>query len=204
MYKFYIRMDGDVFGPYSAKGMMELDMLPDIMVTEDSIDTWQPAGNFDFAKMAKQEVLERLKSTPTKDSQEIKPTIEQKRDELKARLCNHGNFYPTSVKEPESYATSNSFPNSIEYRANFNEGINSIGGKIIITPTQLIFHPHSLNFGDLSDRVFEISQISGYEKGILSFMYISFLSGSRIKLTVWSKSEIIKQLEARRTSLLKK
>lgn len=195
-------MDGDVFGPYSAKGMMELDVLPDIMVTEDSIDTWQPAGNFDFAKMAKQEVLERLKSTPTKDCQEIKPTIEQKREELKARLSNHGNLCPTSVKEPESCATSDSFPNSIEYKANFNEGINSIGGKIIITPTQLIFHPHKISFGDLSDRVFEISQISGYEKGLLSFMYISFLDGSRIKLTVWKKSEIIAHLESRRMNLL--
>lgn len=193
-------MDGEVFGPYSAKGMMELEVLPDIMVTEVSMDTWQPAENFDFAKMAKQEVLERLKTTPTKNSMETVQTMEQKRKDLRARLSNHGNLCPPSV---ETLNTSNTFPNSIEYKANFNEGMNSIGGKIIITPTQLIFHPHKINFGDLSDRVFEISQISGYEKGILSFMYISFLNGSKIKLTVWSKSEIIEQLEARRASLVK-
>lgn len=76
-----------------------------------------------------------------------------------------------------------------------------MGGKIIITPTLLIFHPHKINFGDLSDRIFEINQISGYEKSILTFMYISFLNGSRIKLTVWNKSEIIEQLEARRVAL---
>lgn len=203
-------MDGDVFGPYSAKAMMELDILPDIMVTEDSIDTWQPAENFDFAQLAKQEVLERLKSTPTNDTPDAASTLEQKREQLKSRLNNNGNlslhYTDTDVTGNgngigSSFATPNSFPNSIEYNANFNEGINSIGGKIIITPTQLIFHPHKINFGDLSDRVFEISQISGYEKGILSFMYISFLNGSRIKLTVWSKSEIIEQLEARRIAL---
>lgn len=64
-------MDGDVFGPYSAKGMMELDLLPDIMVTEVSMDVWQPAEIFDFAALAKQEVLERLQSTPTNNT----PTI---------------------------------------------------------------------------------------------------------------------------------
>lgn len=202
MYKFYIRMDGEVFGPYSAKGMMELDILPDIMVTEDSIDTWQPAENFDFVKLAKQEVLERLKTAPTNDVPEIVPTLEQKREQLKARLNNNGNLCPQTVQDPKPRVIQNIFPDSIEYKANFNEGINSIGGKIIITPTQLIFHPHKINFGDLSDRVFEISQISGYEKGLLSFMYISFLDGSRIKLTVWKKSEIIAHLESRRSSLL--
>lgn len=203
MYKFYIRMDGEMFGPYSAKGMMELDMLPDIMVTEASIDTWQPAGNFDFANLAKQEVLERLKSTPTNDVPDATTTLEQKRKELKARLNNNGNLTSQVGKETSFNLPQTNFPERIEFMANFNEGLNSIGGKIIITPTQLIFHPHSVNFGDLSDRVFEICQISGYEKGILSFMYISFLDGSRIKLTVWKKSEIIAQLEARRTSLIK-
>lgn len=205
-------MDGDVFGPYSAKSMMELDVLPDIMVTEVSIDTWQPAENFDFAQLAKQEVLERLKSTSTNDTPDAVPTLEQKREQLKARLNNNGNLKLHSTSSDNiksetgidrSFTTPNSFPDSIEYNANLNEGINSIVGKIIITPTQLIFHPHKINFGDISDRIFEISQISGYEKGILSFMYISFINRSRIKLTVWNKSEIIEQLESRRISLLK-
>ena len=205
-------MDGDVFGPYSAKAMMELDVLPDIMVTEDSIDTWQPAEDFDFAQLAKQEVLERLKSTPTNDTPDASSALVQKREQLKSRLNDNDNFSlhftDTGVTKNgdgigSSFATHNSFPDSIKYNANFNEGLNSIGGKIIITPTQLIFHPHKINFGDLSDRVFEISQITGYEKGILSFMYISLLDGSKIKLSVWNKSDIINQLEARRSSLVK-
>lgn len=195
-------MDGDVFGPYSAKGMMELDLLPDIMVTEVSMDVWHPAENFDFKALAKQEVLERLQSTPTNDTPSIEVSLELKRNELKSRLSNNDNLTLQTV-DAEKKVVSNTFPDSIEYKANFNEGLNSIGGKIVITPTQLIFKAHAFNFGDLTDRVFEISQISGYEKGILSFMYISFLNGSRIKLTVWSKSEIIEQLEARRTVILK-
>lgn len=194
-------MDGDVFGPYSAKGMVELDLLPDIMVTEVSMDVWQPAENFDFAALAKQEVLERLQSTPTNDTLPIEVSLEQKRNELKSRLSNNGNLTGQSV-DAEKKGVSKSFPDSIEFKANFNEGLNSIGGKIVITPTQLIFKAHAFNIGDLTDRVFDISQISGYEKGLLSFMYISFLDGSRIKLAVWRKSEIIAHLESRRSSLI--
>lgn len=195
-------MDDDVFGPYSAKGMMELELLPDIMVTEASIDTWKAAENFDFNALAKAQLLERIKAAPTNNNVEIEPTIEQKKAALKERLLSPLPIYAMDDKKSNIQMTANKFPDKLEYKANFNEGINSIGGKIFITPTQLIFHPHSINFGDLSDRVFEISHISGYEKGILSFMYIIFLDGSRIKLTVWNKSEIISQLEARRTSIL--
>lgn len=198
-------MDGEVFGPYSAKGMMELDVLPDIMVTEDAIDTWQPAGNFDFASLAKEEVIERLKSAKTNDVAGTAIPQEDKRAALKRRLENKGNIDITeTVSKNAECSQSQIFPQSIEYNANFNEGLNSIGGKIIITPTQLIFHAHKLNIGDLRDRVFDISRIVGYEKGILTFMYIKFDDGSKIKLTVWSKDEIINQLEARRTSLLNK
>lgn len=127
-------MDGDVFGPYSAKGMMGLDLLPDIMVTEISMDVWQPAENFDFAASAKQEVLERLQSTPTNNTLTIEVSLEQKRNELKSRLSNKGNLTVQSV-DVDKKVVSNIFPDSIAYKANFNEGLNSIGGKIVITPT---------------------------------------------------------------------
>ena len=94
------------------------------------------------------------------------------------------------------------FPDFIEHKANFNTGINSIGGKIIITPSQLIFRAHSFNFGNLEDRIFEIKDIIGYKKGFLSFLTISFSDGKNIKLTVWGKDEIINQLENRRRTLI--
>ena len=202
MHKFYIRMDGDIFGPYTAKGMVELNVMPDIMVTEDSIDTWLPAANFDFTQLAKQEILERIKSTPTVENPQQDLSIEHKREELKAKLKNHGKLCPSKTIFQDSKSIINRFPEKIEYKANFNEGLLSIGGKIIITPTQLIFHAHNFNIGDLNDRIFEICHISGYEKGMFTFLYISFNNGNRIKLTVWNKTEIIEQLEARRTALL--
>ena len=197
-YKFYIRMDGEIYGPYSAKGMLDLGVLPDIMVTEISLNVWQTADNFNFQDLAKKEMLEKLKATAATDEVASSPNIEEKRSALKNRLMNQA---PNIQLQQAPIMPTAQFPSSIEYKANFNEGLNSIGGKIIITPTQLIFHPHSINFGNLQDRVYEIAQILGYEKGILMFMHISFVNGERIKLTVWNKTEIIEQLEARRKNL---
>lgn len=93
------------------------------------------------------------------------------------------------------------FPEFVEHKANFNTGLNSIGGKIIITPTQLIFRAHAFNFGNKGDRIYEIKEIIGYKKGFFSFLYISFSNGETIKLTVWGKDNIINQLEERRKFL---
>lgn len=168
-------MDGDIFSPYSAKGKMKLDMLPDIMATEVSIDTWTIAENFDFANLAKQEVLEGLKLAPTNDVPDIMPTLEQKRKELKARLNNNDNLTSPVVKETFFNLPQSDFPERIEFMTTLNEDLNSIGDKIIITPTQLIFHSHSVNFEDLSERDFRISQISGYEKEYYPLCIFHFL-----------------------------
>ncbi len=93
------------------------------------------------------------------------------------------------------------FPDQITFQANFNEGILSIGGKLVITPTQLIFKAHKVNIGDLSDRIFNIKDITGYRKSMLTFMYITFADGKEIKLTVWKKQTIINELEARKAAL---
>lgn len=196
-------MDGDIFGPYSAKGMMELDILPDLLVTENSIDTWKLASEFDFVALAKEEMLERLKNTAPKNEPSPETIIMEKRAALKKRLSNANSNMHKLVEVQECISKDSLFPSQIEFNANFNEGINSIGGKIIITPTQLIFHAHKLNFGNLSDRIFEIRDICGYEKGVLSFMYIQFINGHKIKLTVWNKTKIINELEARRNQLIK-
>lgn len=199
MYKFYIRMDGDVYGPYSAKGMMELELLPDIMVTEFSMNSWVPAGELNFVELAKKELVEKLKATPKDESTS---SLEERREALKRKLTPKEFLSGDTSNKTSVVKSTVSFPERIEFKANFNEGINSIGGRIFITPTQLIFHPHAINFGDLSDRVFNICDITGYDKGILSFMYITFKNGNRIKLTVWNKQNIINELEARRAQLI--
>ncbi len=51
-YKFYVQMDGSTFGPYTAKEILGLDLLDDILVTEGSMDgQWLPAKEFDFYDM---------------------------------------------------------------------------------------------------------------------------------------------------------
>lgn len=67
------------------------------------------------------------------------------------------------------------FPAEITYVANFNEGINFIGGKIVITPELLIFRSHSINFGELSDRIFNIKDIVGYRiRYIINCVYFFY------------------------------
>lgn len=56
-YKFYIKMDGETFGPYSAKEVRDLQLMDDILVTEESMDgAWLPAGDFDFEDMVAKEL----------------------------------------------------------------------------------------------------------------------------------------------------
>ena len=175
MHKFYIKKDDKIEGPYSAKQMLELNLMHNTLVKEECINEWLPISKYDFRGMAKQELIQRLQKTSNSNVQ----------TELK-----HSNVPDTS------------FPSTIEYKANFNEGANSIGGKIIITPDLIIFKAHSFNFGDLSDRIFKIQDVSGYRKGFLTFLYIQFKYGYEIKLTVWKKQEIITEIENRRKLLI--
>ena len=56
-YSFYVQMDGQVFGPYSAREMRDLDLLDDILVTEESMNgQWLPASKFDFDDMVRKEI----------------------------------------------------------------------------------------------------------------------------------------------------
>lgn len=93
------------------------------------------------------------------------------------------------------------FPAEITFAANFNESSNSLGGKLIITPQLLVFRPHSLNLGDLSDRIFDIRNITGYKKGFMTFLYIYFNNGQAISLSVWKKQQIIDELENRKRAM---
>ena len=50
-------MDGETFGPYSAKEVRDLQLMDDILVTEESMDgAWLPAGDFDFDDMVAKEL----------------------------------------------------------------------------------------------------------------------------------------------------
>ena len=60
MYKFYIEMDGDQFGPYSATQIKEFDLLPDIMVRQEGSTFWQRADAYNFNSLANDEFIESL------------------------------------------------------------------------------------------------------------------------------------------------
>ena len=70
MHKFYVKMDGDTFGPYTAKQIQELQLMDDILVTEESMNEWLPAGRFDFNDMAKKELNELLSQRRTQNNDE--------------------------------------------------------------------------------------------------------------------------------------
>lgn len=55
-YKFYVKMDGDTFGPYTAKEVRDLQLLDDVLVTEESMNEWLPACRFDFDDMVRKEL----------------------------------------------------------------------------------------------------------------------------------------------------
>lgn len=55
-YKFYVQMDGETYGPYSASAVRDLELLDDILVTEESMNgQWLPASKFDFDDMVRKE-----------------------------------------------------------------------------------------------------------------------------------------------------
>lgn len=55
-YKFYVQMDGETYGPYSAQAVRDLELLDDILVTEESMNgQWLPASKFDFDDMVRKE-----------------------------------------------------------------------------------------------------------------------------------------------------
>jgi hypothetical protein len=55
-YKFYVQMDGQVYGPYTAAAVNNLQLLDDTLVTEESMNgEWLPASRFDFEEMMRKE-----------------------------------------------------------------------------------------------------------------------------------------------------
>lgn len=59
-YSFYYRKDGKTYGPRTAKAMCRMNLPPDTLVTEVSMDgLWLAAGNFDFKTLCNDEIQVR-------------------------------------------------------------------------------------------------------------------------------------------------
>ena len=53
-YQFYIKMDGQVFGPYNLEEIKELHPLDDTLITESRLKgEWHPACEFDFEDLSR-------------------------------------------------------------------------------------------------------------------------------------------------------
>lgn len=50
-YKFYIRFEGNIYGPYSIDKVRELDLLDDTEVMETSVGEWYPANYYNFDEL---------------------------------------------------------------------------------------------------------------------------------------------------------
>jgi hypothetical protein len=75
-YKFYVQMDGETYGPYSARAVRELGLLDDVLVTEESMHgQWLPASKFDFDDMVRKECAIPTQSTTYNEQSQT--TIEQ-------------------------------------------------------------------------------------------------------------------------------
>lgn len=91
------------------------------------------------------------------------------------------------------------FPSEISFAASLREGIKTYGGKLKIYPDKFIFEPHAFNFGgNLSNRQWEITDIIGYSKGLLTLLDFKMNNHKTIHLAINKKRSIINELEARR------
>lgn len=55
-FKFYVQLDGEAYGPYSVKEIIDLDLPGDTLVTEESLDgEWLPASQFNFEDLLENE-----------------------------------------------------------------------------------------------------------------------------------------------------
>ena len=56
VFKFYVQMDGETFGPYSVRELMGLGLLDDTLITEESMNgEWHQASEFDFEDLLRKE-----------------------------------------------------------------------------------------------------------------------------------------------------
>lgn len=87
----------------------------------------------------------------------------------------------------------------LRYQANLNvSATNTQGGHLWITKDEVIFKPHSLNFGPLGKSYIRIQDVVGYKKGFLTNLSIFTKGGYEMSLVVWKKGEIIDEIETRR------
>lgn len=91
-----------------------------------------------------------------------------------------------------------------KYMANFIISFpnNSLGGRLLISKSQILFRPHFFNIGDLSDKYLNIKDIVSFEKpGFPLFLKIHSTGNKTMFLSTWSRNKIINSIKTRQNSL---
>lgn len=112
--KFFVKTDNRISGPYSAKQILEMNLMHDTLVKEECINEWLPFSMFDFRNIAAQElILDQHKSsdsnTLTAKANGLKPDdnlpkMRQKFNKQNNLDNKHGNEVPTSTTDSNENA----------------------------------------------------------------------------------------------------
>lgn len=119
----------------------------------------------------------------------ICPECQSQIDETSAK-CNICGF---PLNKDINSSTSNNFNENIvlEKSANMLRGIESVGGKLIISNLRIIFKSHSVNFQKGETEII-INEISDLGQSMLpNAMWINTKSGKKYQFIIWGRSEII-------------
>lgn len=108
----------------------------------------------------------------------------------------HASSVPSSGDNP--------FAQELSFLANCFVGLNAVGGKLYIREEVAVFKAHQFNFGDMREKTIPIADISGYKKGMMTFLTIFLRNGEQTKFAVYDKDGIINALEVRRHALYQK
>lgn len=69
-FKFYVKMDGEIFGPYSVRDLMGLGLLDDTLITEESMNgEWHQASEFNFEDLLRKEESASLDGSSSRNIQ---------------------------------------------------------------------------------------------------------------------------------------
>lgn len=55
MYQFYVKLDGQQYGPYTATQIVNMDLPGDTEIMEPSIGTWEPAKDYPWSDLVLKE-----------------------------------------------------------------------------------------------------------------------------------------------------
>lgn len=82
----------------------------------------------------------------------------------------------------------------LQYWAYFDTKNGTKGGMLWITEHEVLFKPHNMNFGQISDRYIPIKDICGYLNSSFPYLFI-YVKGKTYTLKAFESNNIINNIE---------